>query len=202
MNRSARWAGAVALLAASHAAEAHGSVEGLGSFFGGLFHPVVEPAHLISMLALGLLLGQRGLRASHPALPCLALGAAAGVIAAGLGWGQATDTPLLLAAGLAGVTVAASLPLPVGALALLSALMGLGIGLGSAPESGTSTAQAVMLLGTLLGIVGWTADVALISFELKRRWLRIAIRVVGSWLSACAMLVLALWSVGRPMAAL
>ena len=54
---------AALLLLAPGVALAHGPMPGVGSFYGGLLHPVMVPSHLITLVALGLLIGQRGLGA-------------------------------------------------------------------------------------------------------------------------------------------
>ena len=73
------------LLAVSGEASAHGSIQGIDHFSGGLLHPLVEPTHLISLVALGLLVGQRGIAKAEAALFCFATGVAAGLICAAFG---------------------------------------------------------------------------------------------------------------------
>ena len=73
---------AVATTAACMAsgAWAHGEIKGVGAFYSGVLHPFLSPAHLIALVALGLLFGQRGVLASGQAMAALV---AATVLACG-----------------------------------------------------------------------------------------------------------------------
>lgn len=199
----ARRLGALALLPASSPARAHGSVEGLGDFWSGVVHPLLEPAHLMALVVLGLVIGQRGLHHGVPGVSWLALGAALGVAAAGLGLRVPTQVPLLAVAVLAGIAVALARPLPQAVIAGAAGVLSLGIGLDSAPELALSAgAKAVVLFGTWLGICLWTLNVVALVSEIRKPWLRLLVRVAGSWISAGALMVLALWAAGpQPPAA-
>ena len=94
---------------------------------------------------------------------------------------------------------AAAVPLPRALIALTASLVGLGVGLGSGPEAGTASARIVMLVGTGVGVCVWMFNVVGLVHEAKRPWLRIGVRVVGSWVTASALLVLSL-SLVRPHA--
>ena len=189
----------VSLGLVSQAAHAHGSVQGLGNFFSGVVHPLFEPAHLIALIALGPVLGQRGLKNTRPAALCFVAGSALGLLAVGLGWAPSTDPCLLAAAALVGLAVATAVALPRVFCALIAALVGLGIGLGSEPESVTGTARIVMLLGAGVGVCVWMFNVVGLVHELKRPWLQILVRVFGSWITASALLVMAWWISGKPL---
>ena len=123
----------VALLGFSQRASAHGSVGGLGNFFSGVLHPLLEPAQLIALVGLGLFLGQRGLARTRPAVPLFLLSTTLGLLAAGYGFAPDVDAPLLVAAALCGLAVATAMPLPAALCAAVAGLVGLGVGLGSAP---------------------------------------------------------------------
>jgi urease accessory protein len=187
----------IALLALSGEAAAHGSVKGLGNFSNGFLHPLIEPTHLISLVALGLVIGQRGLERSEPAASCFAAGSVAGLALAGFGWTLETEVPLLAIAALAGILVATSATLPRLIYGVGAALFGLGIGLGSRPELASGSAMIATLVGAGLGANVWMLNVVALVMLLKRPWLLILVRVVGSWASASAILVLALWISGR-----
>ena len=197
MKRLARRGAFVALCALSQGAAAHGSVQGLGNFFSGLAHPLLEPAHLICLIALGLLIGQRGLAATRPAAQSFIAGSVTGLVLAGLGWPQDTDAPLLVAAAAVGLAVVTALPVPRGVCALAASLIGLAIGLGSSPEGVSGSARVVMMIGTAVGVCVWMFNVVGLVHELERPWLKVGVRVVGSWITASAVLVMALWIGGR-----
>lgn len=183
---------ALSLPALCGRAQAHGSVRGLGDFFGGFVHPLVEPAHLVALVALLLLVAQRGVRASTATMVALAAGSAAGLAVAAGGWPAPSEIPLLVVAALTGliVTVARAGP---GALHLaIGAAVGLGIGVGSAPEDLQGASRWVSLAGTWLGTCMLVASGATLLEELRRPWVPVLTRVVASWMTATALLVLAL----------
>ncbi len=187
----------IALLAMSGEAAAHSSIPGLGHFSGGLLHPLVEPTHLIAIVALGLLIGQRGLAHMEAALVCFAIGSTLGLAAAGLAWTVDAQTALLALAALAGIAVATSARLPSRVCGLIAVLLGIGIGLGSRPESASGVSMVSALVGTGLGASLWLLVVVAVVNQLRRPWLLILVRVLGSWASASSILVLALWISGR-----
>jgi hydrogenase/urease accessory protein HupE len=191
----------LALLAACGDASAHGSIQGIDHFSGGLLHPLVEPTHLISLLALGLLLGQRGIARGEAALFSFAAGAAVGLLCAAFGPSVDTDLPLLAIAALTGLLVALSQALPLVVYAVLAMLFGAGIGVASNPEGFAGTAMVAALAGAGIGANLCLVTVTAIVGLLKKPWWLILVRVVGSWTSASSILVLALWVSGKHMTA-
>jgi urease accessory protein len=189
-----------ALLGVAGEAAAHGSVQGLGNFFSGIVHPLLEPAHAMALLVLGLLIGRQGLKNSQPALPGFVLALVAGLVAAGADRGLDTSAFVLAAAALTGLAVAGAQKLPPLATAAVAACLGLGIGLDSRPQGLDGSAMAVMLLGIAIGCCVWLLNVIGLVHQLRRAWLQVLVRVVASWVSAAAVLVLALWVAGRPLA--
>ena len=100
----------VALLMGSAPALAHMPFQGIGGFYGGLLHPVLVPAHALSLVALGLLIGQQSDRRIVSIIFTLAL--AAGLIAIALAIEETPAGNVLL--GNACRTLAArSLPVPL-----------------------------------------------------------------------------------------
>ena len=89
--------------------------------------------------------------------------------------------------------------LPRNLQALATVTIGLGIGLGSPAEGATILSRFVMAAGVALGVCAWVTLVATGVAALQRPTARLLVRVTGSWLLACALLVLAL-SVFRPAA--
>jgi urease accessory protein len=192
-----RWFPLAALLAACGEASAHGSIQGIDHFSGGLLHPLVEPTHLIALVALGLLLGQRGIARAEAALFAFAAGVVVGLLGAGFGWTVDTDLPLLAIAMLSGIGVAMSLALPGLICAAIAAAVGAGIGVASNPEAYAGSAMLAALGGAGIGAMLWLLTIAALVNMMKRPWLRILVRVVGSWASASSVLVLALWISGK-----
>lgn len=188
----------LALLSAS--ASAHSSVAGLGGFGSGFLHPLLDPALLLATVVCALLIGQHGFEASRPAIPMVATGLAVGLLLTGLGHGMASSGALLAASAVGGIMVAIGRRWPGAVYALLAILLGVGIGLGSEPDGASGLKRIVTLLGTFAGACIWIVDGAVLVQALKKPWLRVLVRVVASWMTACALLVLALqWAPTRAM---
>jgi len=205
-----RWA-ALLFVAWPALAWAHSPVPGLGRFYSGMLHPVLAPAALIALVALGLLIGQRGLaNARLPVLAFLVAVALGGVVGSQfglllgpeLGPEAGTQSPglnvdaLLLGLGLlvAGCVLTAWQPPPAALMALagsVGALAGLGLS-----DMAVSEGRWVVLAGTWLGAAFLALGVAAVAELARQAWQRIGLRVVASWLAASAMLVLGLQWVG------
>jgi hydrogenase/urease accessory protein HupE len=193
-----RCLGLLALAAVCADASAHGSIQGIDHFSGGILHPLVEPTHLLALVALGLLLGQRGIAKAEKALFGFAAGVLVGLVCAGAGRVIDSDVPLLAGATVCGLLVALALELPTPVYVGIAGLLGAGIGIASNPESFTGQAMLAALAGAGLGAALCLVIAAAIVALLKRPWLQILVRVVGSWASAASVLVLALWISGQP----
>lgn len=181
-----------ALLLAPALAQAHGTVPGIGHFYNGAFHPFLVVPHLMALLALGLLAGQNGLARIGAVAGSLATGLAAGLALSGLPGLPDTDAAVLASAGLVGIAVAIARPLSQALVLPLVAAIALAIGLGSGAEGVEGAKRLAALAGTACGallVMLWTAAVA--SFA-RAWWAQIALRVIGSWLAASVLLVLAL----------
>ncbi len=165
---------------------------------GGFLHPLLEPAQLVTLIALLLLVGQQGTDRAHTAIWSLMAATATGLVTALSGWPVATDIPLLVAAALTGLAVTAARPLPVWAYLVLGAAAGLGIGLGSEPEGLQGTARVASVCGTWVGACMYLISGSTVVQEIRPPWGRVLIRVVGSWMTACAILVLTLHGVAPP----
>lgn len=188
---------ALALGLTASEAYAHGAVKGLGNFGGGFVHPLIEPAHLVALIALALLIGQRGVMAAKGSLIGLAGASAIGLLCACFDWPSDTDNLLLGAAVASGLAVMVARPLPAVVGGLLGAWIGFGIGVGTVPEGLSGSVRFMSLLGTWLGVNFCTLCAATFIQEAKRPWMLVLVRVAGSWMTACALLVLALHASGR-----
>jgi urease accessory protein len=193
-----RWL-ALALTLALTASDAcaHGAVKGLGDFGGGFVHPLIEPAHLVALIALALLVGQRGVMASKGSLIGLAAASAIGLLCACFDWPSDTDNLLLGAAAITGVAVMVARPVPAAMCAVVGAWIGFGIGVGTVPEGLSGSVRVMSLLGTWLGVNFCALCAATFIQEGRRPWMRVLVRVAASWMTACAVLVLALHASGR-----
>jgi len=183
----------VVLLIDPRAARAHVPIEGIGGFWAGLLHPALTPAHLMALMALGLLLAQQA-PGNRPALGVIFAASLVTGLASTVTVYTAPGAALVLLGGAAvsGALVAAARPvwLPIGAA--LATTSGVAIGLDSRPEDVLLHTALLMLVGTASGAGLLAVASAAIATVAKPRWLRIAVRIVGSWIAASAALVLAL----------
>jgi hypothetical protein len=102
------------------------------------------------------------------------------------------NTLLLTAAAAAGLAAATGWPMPPLVGVPLALTIGIGVGLDSPPQVTTVHAAHSALAGTAIGACGIVAVITTAVAWLRRRWLRIAAQVLGSWVVASAILVLAL----------
>jgi hydrogenase/urease accessory protein HupE len=167
---------------------------GIGEFYGGMLHPVVVLPHLLALMVFALLLGQGGVRAMRLAYPPFMLALMAGLFLAGFEVQPAlpAETILLLASMLAGLLVAAGRPPPGIVLAVLAGLLALVIGMDSGVTGLDRRETFAALFGCWLGAVLLVLVIAGVAEMARRPWQRVALRVLGSWITASAALVLAL----------
>jgi len=179
---------------AANAALAHTPFGGAASFYGGLLHPVLVPTHALSVLATGLLLAQQALR--WPWLPPaaygagLALGFAAMMMSSYLV--DSAGEALLALGAVSGAAAALARPLPAAFTTLLALATGAALALDSGP-GGISVRDAnVAVTGTFCGALILLLAVTEVTTHLSREWQKIGVRILGSWISASAVLVLTL----------
>jgi urease accessory protein len=181
----------VLLLLVAEPALAHAPIPGIGGFAGGLLHPILVPAHGLSLLALGLTIGQQ--RGRRVALLSFGAALTAGLVALALAVGETPAEVVLLAdTTLLGVLLAGAWQLPRPAGWLLAAIAGGALALDSPPDATTIEEGNVMLLGTALGACAGLAADTLGTRLAKDTWNRLGVRVLGSCIAASAILVLAL----------
>jgi hypothetical protein len=155
-------------------------IEGLTQFF--------TPTHLLAIVALGLLLEQRATRGCGFALAAFALGLVLGsIVLAAAVREMPSGLALLAIAAIAGLIVVTTIPLPTRLGDLLAFTAGAALALNSPPQAISIPSAIVMQLGT-----GIAALVGFIANKVERPWQRIAVRILGSWIAASAILVLAL----------
>lgn len=187
---------ALAIVAALLGADpvwAHPPPLGLTGFSGGALHPLFVPAHVLAITGLGILIGQQrpdwGKAAPLGYVAALAVGLAAIALAF---VPRYAGEAVLVSALFAGILTAwaRAWPEPVGSA--LAAAVGLSIALDSPPGVITIREANLMLLGTALGATILLLVVIFCASRLTRPWQRVGLRVLGSWIAASALLVLAL----------
>jgi urease accessory protein len=173
-------------------AAAHPVYPGIGGFPGGLLHPLLVPTHLIALVALGLLIGWQP-RWGWAVAAVYGIAVIAGLGAIALGTVPILAEEALLAlAGISGLLVVLALPLPGALGGLLAAATGLVLALDSPPDAILLREANLALLGTALGASMMLVAVVQVASRLRRDWQRIGVRILGSWIAASAILVLAL----------
>jgi urease accessory protein len=162
-----------------------------GAFVGGLAG-VLLPTHLLAIVALGLMIGQGGrLPLVHVALFAVGFLAGCFIIATAI---RETPAPLLLlgCAALCGAIVLAAWRPPLALSAALAFIIGILIALNSPPQALTIRAAMVEQFGSAVAALATLSAIILIATKAVQPWQRIGVRVVGSWIAASAILVLAL----------
>jgi urease accessory protein len=167
-------------------------------FGAGALDPVSTPSHLIVVVALGLLLGQQGKAHWKAALPSFIVSLIAGLVLSNFynnPFPLDNTLILLFIALVAGLLAVLAYPIPRWLTWILAVKAGMVLGLDTIPPAlpgisphkiyltlaGAACSSSILLLG-----------IALLSLYLCKLWEGIALRVLGSWVTASAMLTLAL----------
>ena len=172
-------------------AYAHTPIEGIGNFYNGLLHPVWVAAHLLAIIAFGLLIGQQGIKAIRPTLPAFLLALLAGLCVVAFDITFDAELTLLIVTAILGLLVALERRLPLAANLLLAVALGGIVGLDSPQEDLWGMDKFYALSGTWLGVCLCLSLMVGFAAFLLKPWQRILIRVLGSWTTASAFLVLA-----------
>lgn len=164
-------------------------------FFVGLWHPYTFAAAILAMTAWGLVLSADYARLQQNLLVYIPA-CAIGLLLPALGIAVRPDIPLLTFAMLAGMATATASRFPTTAYRLAAAVVGLFLGMQSAPDSGPLGATIVTALGSVVGVssvlfyIGGGLD--WLRTRITRMWYPVAIRVAGSWITAISILLAAL----------
>jgi urease accessory protein len=161
---------------------------------GGALHPLTNPAHLLVIIALGLLIGQRSPLDLKPPLvvfvPCLTVA----LFFTTTGFVTTVYQPALIGLALcAAVAVSLEKPIPPLAYRALFAAGAFALGFDSLPEPSSTSVLIKTLLGTWIMIIFLVFDIAYYtSLAMGVNWPRVGVRVLGSWIIAISLMVLAL----------
>jgi len=181
--------GGVALLCCPSYASAHLVTTGMGPVYDGVGHLLLTPEDLVPVLALALYAGLRGAVSGRRTMFLLPIawfvGGIAGTAISGIPSFPVPAISFLVLGGL----VAADLRMRDNAVAILAVSLGLVHGFlnGSALKDGAGT---LGLLGITMMLFVLVAMASAFVVSLKKPWMRIAIRVAGSWVFASGLLML------------
>ncbi|RVU84264.1 hypothetical protein EOL70_12315 [Leucothrix sargassi] len=169
---------------------------GANFFEKGLLHPLAVPTHLIAIFAVGLLLGQQGLRCLSIGLPTFLVALAAALVMTR--YQSASWDPEMILLPLSAITgllltlrrqwyLALSLIIAV----VVAVVIGMDSSVPMIPGLQTRKIYA-SLAGTGVTVSGLLFVVTLIAYALRNLIHGIIIRILGAWAAAGAVLVLAL----------
>jgi len=191
----------IAVAAFSDGASAHALSPGLNDFTAGVLHPLTALEHVLPMIALGVLAGQRGLHRSEPVLIVFPLAFAAGAVAGLLLPGAPAVFAVNVASAVVlGVLIALARRLPMLALCGLCIAFGLSHGYANGGAIEGSIKPLPFVGGLALAAFFTLAAATTASDVMVRQscaWTQIGVRVMGSWTAAIGVLVL---SIGHKLA--
>jgi len=171
-------------LSASVSADAHEAINGGGPFINGLFHPFIVPAHVLALIALGLWLGRQDNGALRRSVIAFAVALIVGLVAGPFGTLPAF-VPDVLALCI-GALAATGWRAPASITVIVALGIAVLIGFDSASE------DPLMSLGIWAGAHLIVLNVINIVLRLKAAWLIVGVRVIGAWIAAIALMLLAL----------
>lgn len=182
-------------LFSSSTAEAHLVTTGLGPVYDGISHLLLTPEDLLPVLALTLFVGLRG--ASYSRLTLFVVPSAwllGGIIGLLVDW---PANPAMAAVSLLafGGLVAADVRIPQNALFGIVCIFGLFHGFLNGAAMDEARLGALGLLGIVSTLFVFIALIASFVVPIRIPWMRIAVRVLGSWIVAIGLLMLG-WAFG------
>lgn len=177
-----------ALLLTPSESVAHLVTTGMGPVYDGLGHLLLTPEDLIPALILAMYCGLRGARSGRMLLFVLPASWFLGGIL-GIAGAYTLEFPVQVCSFLLiGVLVAADIKLPPPVITLLAAIVGSVHGFlnGVALREGPA---ALGLLGIIATLFVAVALVAALVVSIRVQWMRVVVRVFGSWVFASGLLL-------------
>lgn len=174
-------------------ADAHLVTTGLGPIYDGVSHVFMSPEDLVPILAMAMLAGLNGPLAGRCVLFALTAGWLAGGVA-GFAMGAPVASGITtLSFLLIGALIALDRRLPVRVMTTLAALVGVVHGWLNGASIAAAGRDAMGLLGIAMSTFVVVALIAALVIAVRQAWLRVAVRVAGSWVAAIGLLMLG-WS--------
>jgi len=172
---------------------AHSPIKGIGSFLNGMLHPLLVPAQVLVILALGLWYGQHQPAENKSSVLIFLFATITGLVVSNFSITDDVSLLLLIGATVIGLIVVSDIKVPPVFYIFLGISAGFMVGLDSAQEALSGKEKVISLFGSGVGIYFLLLYAMAISETLSvKHWQIIAVRVIASWLSASAMMVLAL----------
>ncbi len=172
---------------------AHSPIKGIGVFLNGILHPLLVPAQVIAIVALGLLYGQHQEDKNKKSVLLFLMAIICGLFLTGLFNIPDVSILLLIIATIIGLIVVSGLTIPQAIYIILAVIVGIVVGLDSVQVDLDTRSTIVSLFGSGVGIYFlFLYSMALSESLTYKHWQRIAVRILASWLCASALMVLAL----------
>lgn len=181
------------LLAFPAAAHAHSPIKGMGDFINGLLHPLTTPSQVLLIVGLGLLAGRRRpFNMKAPMAVFIALSGASLILATVCRVKSVHPAVLLAIALCAGTLLALDKNPDAVPFCALFAAGAMAMGLDSAVEADSAASVAKTLFGNWISLVVLVYDIAIyVSLGGEAKWLKVGLRIFGSWIIAISLMVLA-----------
>jgi urease accessory protein len=149
---------------AINAAQAHTVMPDVGGFLGGVLHPLLVPAHVLTLIALGLMTGTFGIRTGAYLLLAIVAGALAAFALIALAYSATQAETLVLVLGaIAGLILAANVTISAPALAVVTAAASVAVIFDSVPPVLSVHETASSLAGTALSAILLVTAAALVT---------------------------------------
>lgn len=172
---------------------AHSPIKGIGNLFNGILHPLFAPAQLLSIIALGLWFGQNQPAKHQITVLAYLFAVIAGLLASYFSLRFNVSMALLLGASGIGLLIISNFKFPSLVYIACAMLLGFAIGLDSIQDDLSRKEKIISLFGNGVGIYFLLLYALALSESFsKKAWQTIAIRVLASWISASALMVLSL----------
>jgi urease accessory protein len=172
-------------------AEAHLNSTGMGPIYDGMMHFLLSPEDIVPVLALALLAGLRGASYGRRALFVLPVawfvgGLLGSITTSSNGGAVLSATSFLLFGGLLALDAKLSLRITT----VLAVLLGLYHGFLNGVGMGPFGPAILALLGLASAVFVLVALSTAFVVQLRAHWARTAVRVAGSWIAACGLLMM------------
>ncbi len=183
----------------SQSAFAHSPIKGIGFLFNGILHPFFIPSHILLILTLGFWIGQQQPQ-KQIASVLLYLGAMITGLLLTAYYSQSyllikdNNTLILLSLTiLIGLMTLSAVSFPSVFIRLVSIIVAFALGFDFQTEDLNGSAKIISLVGSAVGSYFMLLYAIALSETLSvKKWQKISIRILASWLSAGAIMVLAL----------
>jgi len=171
---------------------AHSPIEGMDNFYNGVLHPLLVPAHVLLLIIFGLYVNQKGRDQVSP-IGLFILAIIPGLIASWFNVFESLEWMLLMVSVIVGILTASNAVISSYLPKVVAVLVGVLIGADSTQTALVGAERLTFFLGCGLGmilivILSWGLGDYARSFA----WMRVGVRVIGSWIAASAILVLVL----------